>query len=190
MGRIVRSAGMIAEPQIGKAAAQAGDAEGDGTEQKGGDGYLQRVAKYIPAEVVAFFIFVNSILGDAIDKHISDSTPETYPAQLSKALSTAKMAGLSVWSISWGAILLGFIMTLLYLLAVRDPNDKQEHAGLNILVALAAFPVWAYAVDAVAFRPWHDGAFASIILASFSVVSGAISPNLIASIKAAFKHVP
>lgn len=187
MGRIVRSAGTVSKPTIGKATAQAADGDAEVGESRGGDNYLERIAKYIPAEIVAFFIFVNSILGDAIEKNITSSTPETYPALLSKALDTVTMAGIRVWMISWLVIILAFVMTPFYLLALRNPKDSHEHIGLNIIMAMAAFPVWAYAVDAVAFRPWHDGALASVIIAVFSVVSGAISPNLIASIRSSLK---
>ena len=196
MGRIVRSSApstLIArEIAIGEAVAQGADAEGSPptkkTEQKQGDQYLERVVKYIPAEVVAFFIFVNSILGDAIDKAMGIATPEKFPQLLSNALDTSKMAGMSVWTISWIMVFLCLVLSPMYLLTQRDPDDPQERLGLNATMAVLAFPVWAYAVDAVAFRPWHDGALASIVLAAFSIVSGAVSPQLIAWFKDRFKR--
>ena len=186
MGRIVRSGTIYGKPKIGEAVAQAGNGDAAGKDAEGADNYLERIAKYVPAEIVAFFIFVNSICAGAIDKHISDSSPESFHALLAKALETVTMAGFNVWIVSWGLLLLGFVLTPLYLLAVRDPNDPGEFVGLNIAVALVAFPVWAYAVGAVAFRPWYDGGLASILVAVFSVVSGAISPTLVNKIRIRF----
>ena len=71
MGRIVRSS-VVSRGRPGlEAAAGAEDDEGGQngqgeTDTKDGDGYLDRVAKYVPAEVVAFFIFVNSILAQDV----------------------------------------------------------------------------------------------------------------------------
>jgi hypothetical protein len=165
VGRLVRGGGVWQAPVKGKVSAKAGEAEVGLRQKSESDTYLLRIAKYIPAEIVAFFIFVNSILGEAIAK------------------GSASMAHISVTAIAWAALLLGFAMTPLYLLAQRDPTEPDESPGLNITMALFAFPVWAYAVDAVAFRPWHDGALASIVLATFSVISGAISPKLVASMR-------
>ena len=72
MGRMVRAAAPPAQARRKagtKALAGGGeDSAGDETQKERGDGYLDRVAKYVPAEVIAFFIFVNSIVGSAIDK--------------------------------------------------------------------------------------------------------------------------
>jgi hypothetical protein len=40
------------------------------------------------------------------------------------------------------------------------------------------FPFWAYAIGAVAFADYRDGNFAAILLATFTVVSGLISPRM------------
>lgn len=188
MGRIVRAGSPVVAAGVGRAVAQAGTGEGAG--RTGGDNYLERVAKYVPAEIVAFFIFVNLILSDAIDKEIVNATPESYPTLLKQALQNATMAGINVWAISWVAVGVGLVMIPLYLVSLRDPADPEERIGLNIVMAMAAFPVWAYAVDAVAFRPWHDGALASIVLATFSLISGAVSPTLLSSLKSLFRRVP
>ena len=193
MGRIVRSSAPSGvskrEIVIGKAVAQGAksDSPTEETAAKQGDQYLERVVKYIPAEIVAFFIFVNSILGDAIDKVMVAATPEKYPQLLSNALDTTTMAGMSVWTISWIVVALCLIMSPIYLVTLRNPDDPQERLSLNATMAVLAFPVWAYAVDAVAFRPWHDGALASIVLATFSIVSGAISPQLISWLRGLVK---
>lgn len=195
MGRMVRAAAPPAQARRKAGTkALAGDGEdsaGDETQKERGDGYLDRVAKYVPAEVIAFFIFVNSIVGSAIDKGMvtaMDKNPaetgtDRYQALLDGVLKTEKMGGIEVWTIAWVVLVVALAMTPLYLLAMRDPADTQERPWMTIAVAMLAFPVWAYAVDAVAFRPWHDGALASIALATFTIVSGAIKPGLFAGLK-------
>lgn len=189
MGRMVRAAAPgVQKPQKRGVKALPGDGQDgdDETKTERGDGYLDRVSKYVPAEVIAFFIFVNSIVGDAIDKGMAaamngqpaEAGTDSYQALLGSVLSSETMGGVGVWAISWVVFAVALAMTPLYLLAMRDPQDTQERPWMTIAMAMLAFPVWAYAVDAVAFRPWHDGALASIALATFTIVSGAIKPGL------------
>lgn len=186
MGRLVR----FGPPGRADAPADEGVA---GAALESGDSYLQRVAKFIPAEAVAFFIFVNSILGDPADKAAVDlaakqaADPATTTT-LKEALNLTLLGGFSLWTIAWLMVVISMLTIPFYLLAMRDKDDPSEWVVLNIAVALAAFPVWAYAVDAVAFRPWHDGALASVFLATFSFVSGAIAPSTISSIGGLFRR--
>lgn len=192
MGRIVRSGrpAAIAGGLGNLEAAAAGGAAIGEMRAEQGDTYLERVAKYVPAEIVAFFIFVNSILSDAADKAAA-ATPDNSlvqamaagsPAAVRKAIDGVAMAGISIWTISWIVIVVAMLMTPLYLMSVRDSTDSSEHPYINIAMALIAFPFWAYAVDALAFKPWHDGALASVMLATFTVVSGAIRPDLLSGL--------
>ena len=192
MGRIVRSA-VVSRGRPGlEAAAGAEDDEGGQngqgeTDSKGGDGYLDRVAKYVPAEVVAFFIFVNSILVNAVEKPVATAVAtaakdELVPGAVREAIREVKMAGFSVWTISWAVLFIALAMTPVYLKSVSDAADNAEAPGANIVMSMLAFPFWAYAVDALAFRPWHDGALASIMLATFTLISGAVRPEYINSV--------
>ncbi len=191
MGRIVRSA-VVSKGRPGlEAVAGAEDDEGGQngqgeTDSKGGDGYLDRVAKYVPAEVVAFFIFVNSILDNAAEEPVAkalakalDEKSTDVPGAVRAAIDTVKMAGFSIWNISWIVLIIALAMTPIYLKSVSDSADNAEAPGANIVMSMLAFPFWAYAVDALAFRPWHDGALASIMLATFTIISGAIRPEYI-----------
>ena len=190
MGRIVRSA-VVSKGRPGlEAVAGAEDDEGgqngQGETDSKGDGYLDRVAKYVPAEVVAFFIFVNSILDNAAEEPVAkalakalDEKSTDVPGAVRAAIDTVKMAGFSIWNISWIVLIIALAMTPIYLKSVSDSADNAEAPGANIVMSMLAFPFWAYAVDALAFRPWHDGALASIMLATFTIISGAIRPEYI-----------
>jgi hypothetical protein len=194
MGRIVRSS-VVSRGRPGlEAAAGAEDDEGGQngqgeTDTKDGDGYLDRVAKYVPAEVVAFFIFVNSILVNAVEKPAAKALTDAVatdskdiPGQVRAAIYKIEMAGISVWTISWAVLFIALAMTPVYLKSVSDAADNAEAPGANIVMSMLAFPFWAYAVDALAFRPWHDGALASIMLATFTLISGAVRPEYINSV--------
>jgi len=204
MGRIVRSAAPIrAASRPGRregfvpGATEAGqpgvttaadDAGGDTNDtQKQADTYLERVAKYVPAEIVAFYLFVNSILNAAANEPVAAAiaAPNSSPTGIKDAIQGLAMAGISVWVIAWIVLIVALIMTPIYLISVSDPQDPNEHRWLNITVSVIAFPFWAYAIDALAFKPWHDGVLASIMLAIFTVISGAITPELLARFRAA-----
>ncbi len=123
------------------------------------DNYLERVAKYVPAEVIGFFIVINAIL---------DQAARTGG-------KTAAMAGFSVMSIAVGVFIAAMALTPLFIWYVREEGDAWV---TNAVVSTLAFPFWAYAVGAVAFTEYHDGNLAVILLAIFTVVSGLVSPPL------------
>lgn len=203
MGRIVRSPVQVQRKQLARPQLEPGQLQADqpGMEAtddahppesehsatEPGDDYLTRIAKYIPAEIVAFFIFVNAIVSDALTKAMSAieaSNPlETQSSLLSAALRQTNLAGIQLIWIAWGVLAVSFVMIPFYLISMKDPNEEGESVSLNIVMSLLAFPVWAYAVDAVAFRTFHDGALASIILATFSIISGVVSPSGLQQIK-------
>ncbi|MEA2906720.1 MAG: hypothetical protein QOI12_4107 [Alphaproteobacteria bacterium] len=122
------------------------------------DNYLERIAKYVPGEVLAFFIFINAIL-----------------EQVSKTGGkSAVMAGLPVTSVAQGALVLAIILVPLFVWYVREEGDAWL---INALVSTLLFPFWAYAIGAVAFADYWDGNLAAILLATVTVVSGLISPR-------------
>ncbi|CAA2105405.1 hypothetical protein MBUL_03176 [Methylobacterium bullatum] len=122
-----------------------------------GDTYLERVAKYVPAEVIAFFIFANSILKQSL------TDPGT-------------MAGYPVMSIALVVLFGAWLITPIYIWRIGSPGDAWI---LNACMATALFPFWAYVVDGVGptyFLP-YDGHLASIVLGAVSLVSGLIKPG-------------
>ena len=124
-----------------------------------GDNYLERVAKYVPAEPIAFFIFINAILDQA----------------MRTGGKSAMMAGFPVSSIAVGALIAGMVLTPFFIWYVREDGDAWV---VNAFVSTLAFPFWAYALGAVAFADYRDGNLAAILLATFTVVSGLITPRV------------
>jgi len=159
MGRLVR------KPQIADFDAQLfedGDLSSDGvatpiTHGEPADTYLERMVKYVPGEVLAFFMLVNAIL----DQAMKSGGPD------------AAMAGVPVPVIAFGALIVACALTPLFCWYVRQEGDAWI---VNAAVSTVAFPFWAYLMGAVAFASHHDGNLAAILVMSFTVMSGLIAP--------------
>jgi hypothetical protein len=123
------------------------------------DNYLERIAKYFPGEVIAFFIVINAIL-----------------AQAAKAGGAeAIMAGLPVTMVALGALAVSTVLVPLFIWYVREDGDAWlTHAIVSTLV----FPFWAYALGAVAFSNHWDGNLAAILLVTVTIVSGLVTPRV------------
>jgi hypothetical protein len=143
-------AGLDSVLQSGIAAAQVANAAVT-------DNYLERMVKYIPGEVIGFSLLINAIL----DQAMKAGGPN------------AAMAGLPIGAIATGALLIGCILTPLFCWYVREDGDAWI---VNAAVSTIAFPFWAYLMGAVAFAGIHDGNFAVILVLTFTVISGLISP--------------
>lgn len=160
MGRLVR------KPQVPDLDLQIAGLEGvlqsgiGGMQMAGvqaGDNYLERMVKYVPAEIIAFSMLVNAILDQAVKS----------------GGKTAAMAGFPVTGIAAGALVLACILTPLFCWYVREEGDAWI---VNAVVSTVAFPFWAYLMGAVAFADFHDGNLAAILVLTFTVVSGLIAP--------------
>ena len=162
MGRLVRVPKLAESTELQIAGLEGVLPPGLGSSQQAqaqsGDNYLERIAKYVPAEVIAFFIFINAILDQA----------------LKAGGVNAAMAGFPVMTVAQGALIVGIVLTPLFVWYVREEGDAWL---TNAFVSTLAFPFWAYALGAVAFADFRDGNFAAILLATFTVVSGLISPR-------------
>ena len=113
--------------------------------------YLEKVAKLIPSEIVAVYL-----AGVGIIPAIANASVQAYVFWLFLALCT--------------------LMTPVYLYRfMRDRTKPKSISRRHALISTAAFLFWAYAVSAgVLPSGWHDGAISSLLLLTFSLVSGAI----------------
>ena len=119
------------------------------------DSYLERIAKYVPGEVLAFFIVINAILNQAVQT----------------GGKGALMAGIPVMTVAQASFLVCLLLVPLFVWYVREKGDAWV---INAVVSTLAFPFWAYALGATAFTDHWDGNLAAITLATFTVVSGLI----------------
>jgi hypothetical protein len=160
MGRLVRKpqvpdldlqiAGLEGVLQSGIAGVPMANAEP-------GDNYLERMVKYVPAEIIGGSMLINAILLQA----------------LKLGGQGASMAGFPVITIAQGALILGMILTPLFCWYVREDGDAWF---INALVSTVAFPFWGYLMGAVAFAKYQDGNLAAILVLTFTAVSGLVSP--------------
>jgi len=161
MGRLVRKpqvanldlqiAGLEGVLQSGIAGMQVANSEP-------GDGYLERMVKYVPAEIIAFSMVINAILDQA----------------MKSGGENAAMAGVPVPIIATGALVVACMLTPLFCWYVRRDGDAWI---VNAVVSTIALPFWAYLMAAVAFANHHDGNLAAILVMSFTVVSGLVAPR-------------
>jgi heme/copper-type cytochrome/quinol oxidase subunit 3 len=160
MGRLVRSpkvadldlqiAGLEGMLQSGIAGMQV-------TNSEPGDSYLERMVKYVPAEIIAFSMVINSILDQAMKSGGPNAT----------------MAGVPVPVIATIALVVACILAPLFCWYVRQDGDAW---AINAAVSTVAMPFWAYLMGAVAFANFHDGNLAAILVLSFTVISGLVAP--------------
>jgi hypothetical protein len=162
MGRLVRKPRVMdIDSQVAglEGAAQSGPTGARAADIDPGDGYLERMVKYVPAEIIAFSMLINAILDQA----------------MKSGGENAAMAGVPVPVIATGALLVGCVLTPLFCWYVRQDGDAWI---TNAVVSTIALPFWAYLMGAVAFANHHDGNLAAILLMSFTVVSGLVAPRL------------
>jgi len=160
MGRLVR------KPQVPDLESQAaalkpaefGTAGPVAIKADPGDGYLERMVKYVPAEIIAFSMIINAILEQA----------------MKSGGGHAAMAGVPVPVIATVALIVACLLTPLFCWYVRQDGDAWV---TNAVVSTIALPFWAYLMGAVAFAPFHDGNLAAILVMSFTVVSGLVAPR-------------
>jgi hypothetical protein len=161
MSRLVRIP-KAPEPELGIAGLEdvlPGGLGHSGQDSPAADSYIERIAKYIPGEVLAFFIVINAILNQAVQT----------------GGKGALMAGIPAMTVAQGVLLVCMALVPLFVWYVREKGDAWV---INACVSTLAFPFWAYALGATAFVDHWDGNLAAIALATFTVVSGLVSPRV------------
>jgi hypothetical protein len=123
------------------------------------DTYLERLGKYVPAEMLAFTILINAILAQA----------------LHSGGRAAAMGGLPITTVGGVALFAAMVMAPIYVWYVREDGDAWI---VNAVMSTLAFPFWAYALGAVAFTDYFDGNLAAILLISFTLFSGLVTPRV------------
>jgi hypothetical protein len=114
--------------------------------------YLERVAKYIPGEILAAYLSINGII-----KSVDASKEELLPYA------------------AWGAFVICLVFTPIYLSTMARPGQPKK---MHMLISTIAFIVWAYALGGVFdlagfYKPW----LSSMILVVFTLVSGTAKPG-------------
>ncbi len=105
------------------------------------DGYFDRLFKYIPAELVAGYIFVLGIV-----KQLTD-------------------AG-EIKVLQWSLFVIFCILTPLYLWRVQKVQKIQQH-----IISLLSFVVWVFALGGpFALSGWYNPVYGAILLPVFTLI--------------------
>jgi len=117
------------------------------------DTYLERIAKYIPGEILAAYIFLLGI------------TAAASPTN-------------RLWIVG-GISLFCLVLTPFYLARMAK---KDEPKSLHLALGTLAFPIWAYAIagaqGAFVIKGFdlYDSIIASVLLVAFSLLTGLFEP--------------
>lgn len=162
----------------------------------GGDGFADRVAKYIPGEVLAGYMAIDRALvpntQDFHEKKRLLESAKTGVNRLAEA-TTAAVPDANTMSPAFQLmlhqgkpllILLGcLIITPLYIRQMAMNSGPATPWRTHAIIATLAFLVWAYAIQGSAFTLWpggstlYDGGLASALVALFTMVSGLFKPT-------------
>ncbi|MBU0792164.1 MAG: hypothetical protein KKC55_17100, partial [Gammaproteobacteria bacterium] len=121
--------------------------------------YLERVQNYIPAEIIAIFIFVNSLVSAPLDG-AGKVTPEGW---------------VSVW-----AVLVCVIACFVVARVAANQADVPTWV-LQAMMFVIALLIWIYAMDAKVLRViGHDPipALSGLLLVTFTIFSGLLAPKV------------
>lgn len=122
--------------------------------ERAGDDYATRVAKYIPGEVLAGYVAMESFV-------------------------RAMLPGATITIVtSWAVLIFAMVLTPVYLSMVSPKNaPKRLHLGLSTV----AFLVWAYALGGpFSLMGVHNAQIGSILLVAFTLISGTFGPKPVA----------
>jgi hypothetical protein len=140
--------------------AVANQAQQPGAEQTDTDDYATRMVKYIPAEVVAFYL--------AADKLFAQGA-ETVKANIANTFVTNHLFYFSV-----AVFVLGLVGTPIYL---RQQATDDGPWQVQAAVSTVAFVIWAYAVQGQMFIPVYSSAIAAFLVLVFTFASGFVKPG-------------
>lgn len=114
--------------------------------------YGERVAKYVPAEIIAVYLTLTPVILSGTD----DGTTR-------RTVLLAVVLGV------------GVVLTPVYLLRFAEEGAPKV---LHLVIATIAFVVWAYGIGGF-FTDigWYDAVVAAVVVGLFSLVSGAFVPT-------------
>jgi hypothetical protein len=141
--------------------------------------FIDRVRAYIPLEVLAFFIFVNSTVSDGVGPEILGDAAPARPTPWGAESLGAWFGALS--ADDWVALSSVAVSVVAIFLFVRTATGRTGRTAwvLQGLVSTVAFFVWIYAIRAEAFYVAGLHYYPSIsgfLLGTFTLFSGFLVP--------------
>jgi len=124
------------------------------------DDYATRMVKYIPAEVVAFYLAADKLFvkgAEAVNSNIADIFVAAH-----------------LFYFSIAVFVLALIGTPIYL---RQQAADNEPWQVQAAVSTVAFAIWAYAVHGQVFVSIYSSAISAFLVLVFTFSSGFIKPG-------------
>jgi len=122
------------------------------------DDYTTRMVKYIPAEVVAFYLAADKLFIKGAE---ATNIAETFVAK-------------HLYDFSIAVFVIALIGTPIYL---RQQATDDEPWMVQAVVSTLAFVIWAYAVQGQMFVPLYSSAIAAFMVLVFTFASGFVKPG-------------
>ena len=116
--------------------------------------YFERVAKYIPAEIVAAYTAMVNLIDSAT----------SHPHLKETALA---------------AFLFCLILVPIYYYALRIPTDPKKATFAQMAIATVSFIIWAYALGKgfFVYAGWYDSLYSGLALIAYSLLVGLYVPT-------------
>jgi hypothetical protein len=129
------------------------------------DKYGDRLVKYIPAESVAFYTFVDKLL-------------TSYYGIDASGTATARSADRWLTYLPWAFLILGLVGTPIYLYRQRL---KDQPWGVHAMISTLAFVLWAYTLGGSVFilHHWYHILIAGVAAPAFTFIAGWFEPQSI-----------
>lgn len=187
MGRLVQA------PQLERVMTRGGGVE-SATATKtvtiGGDSYQDRLAKYIPGEVIAAYLALDRTVVPSVQDFKNHATTLLDRASSAAAVAPIKSNGVfsdpgtqhSLYMATPVLILIiGLIFTPLYIRQLAQNSGAQMSWRTQAVISTLAFLVWAYAIQGSAFMVGYGeglyfGNWASALVIIFTLASGLFTP--------------
>jgi hypothetical protein len=146
--------------QITAVAPAVANQGADAANQTDTDDYATRMVKYIPAEVVAFYLAADKLFVKGAE-FAKDNIADTFVAN-------------HLYGFSVAVFLFGLVGTPIYLRQQATGNDPWQ---VQAAISTGAFVIWAYAVQGQIFTPVYSSAIAAFLVLVFTFASGFVKPG-------------
>jgi len=124
------------------------------------DDYATRIVKYIPAEVVAFYLAADKLFAKAADvanANVVDIFINSHLFYFSIAVFAIALVGTPIY--------------------LAQQAEDDEPWRVQATISSLAFVIWAYAIQGQIFVPFYSSAIAAFAVLVFTFASGFVKPG-------------
>ncbi len=131
----------------------------------GDDSYVERITKYVPVEVIAFFTAADGLFSAVAGSPADCIVVRTLDCRIDTHIHSASVL----------VFLVGLCLTPLYIWQQRSPGQPW---GLHAAMSTLAYVVWTYAIHATIFMSpmIYSSRVAAFMVLVFTALSGFAVP--------------